>query len=97
MLSWPEILRLKNSARATSVTVIVRKEPIGVVAAIVPFNGPLFAAMLKVGPCAGVGLNHRAQSADRDTAILLFAGRVRCGCRFAAGRDQYPPGGSRGQ
>ena len=35
--------------------VIVRKEPIGVVAAIVPFNGPLFAAMLKVGPALASG------------------------------------------
>ena len=35
--------------------VLVRKEPVGVVAAIVPFNGPLFAAMLKVGPALASG------------------------------------------
>ncbi|MEM1402119.1 MAG: aldehyde dehydrogenase [Pseudomonadota bacterium] len=35
--------------------VIVRKEPVGVVAAIVPFNGPLFAAMLKLGPALASG------------------------------------------
>ena len=36
-------------------SVIVRKEPVGVVAAIVPFNGPLFAAMLKLGPALASG------------------------------------------
>ncbi|MEM6584060.1 MAG: aldehyde dehydrogenase [Pseudomonadota bacterium] len=35
--------------------VIVRKEPVGVVAAIVPFNGPLFAAALKIGPALASG------------------------------------------
>ena len=35
--------------------VLVRKEPVGVVAAIVPFNGPLFAAMLKLGPALASG------------------------------------------
>ena len=35
--------------------VLVRKEPVGVVAAIVPFNGPLFAAMLKIGPALASG------------------------------------------
>ncbi|MDG2325914.1 MAG: aldehyde dehydrogenase [Halioglobus sp.] len=35
--------------------VLVRKEPVGVVAAIVPFNGPLFAAMLKVAPALASG------------------------------------------
>lgn len=35
--------------------VMVRKEPVGVVAAIVPFNGPLFAAMLKIGPALASG------------------------------------------
>ena len=35
--------------------VLVRKEPVGVVAAIVPFNGPLFAAMLKIAPALASG------------------------------------------
>jgi len=35
--------------------VLVRKEPVGVVAAIVPYNGPLFAGMLKIGPALASG------------------------------------------
>ena len=35
--------------------VLVRKEPVGVVAAILPFNGPLFAAMPKIAPALPSG------------------------------------------
>ena len=34
---------------------IVRREPVGVAAAIVPWNVPLFAAMLKLGPAMAAG------------------------------------------
>lgn len=34
---------------------VIRKEPVGVVAAIVPYNGPLFAGMLKLGPALASG------------------------------------------
>lgn len=37
-------------AANSALEVVVRKDPIGVVAAIVPWNGPYFTLMMKVGP-----------------------------------------------
>ena len=44
--------------------VIVRREPVGVVAAIVPWNVPQFVTMSKLAPALVVGL-HRSSSSPR--------------------------------
>ena len=45
----------RRSAPAPSADVIVRREPVGVVAAIVPWNVPQFTIMSKLGPALVAG------------------------------------------
>ena len=58
-------------------SVLVRREPVGVVGAIVPWNVPLFVTMLKLGPGAGRRLHHGPQAGPRDPARRLPPGRGR--------------------
>ena len=68
--------RSRRSARAPSAgPIIVRREPVGVCAGIIPWNVPLFITALKLGPGAGLGLHHRAQARTRDAARRQRAGR----------------------
>ena len=48
--------------------VLVRREPVGVVGAIVPWNVPLFVTMLEAGPGAGRRRHHGPQARPRDPA-----------------------------
>ena len=47
--------RSRSAARACSGPTLVRREPVGVVGAIVPWNVPLFVTMLKLGPALASG------------------------------------------
>ena len=75
--------------------VLVRKEPVGVVAAIVPFNGPLFAAMLKIG--AGTqqhphdaGTAHRCCIHERAFAGAEYGTLRYCQINVSAVRKEQP-------
>ena len=50
---------------------LVRREPVGVVGAIVPWNVPLFVTMLKLAPGARVGLDRGAEAGAGDAARRL--------------------------
>ena len=45
----------RRSARGCMANVLVRREPVGVVGAIVPWNVPLFVTMLKLAPALAAG------------------------------------------
>ena len=49
-------------------TSIIRRDPIGVVASIAPWNYPLYMASWKLGPGAGDRQHGRAQAVDPDAA-----------------------------
>ena len=53
--------------------VYTRREPVGVVAAITPWNSPLLLMTLEARPRAGGGLH------DRDQAVRALARRRRSG------------------
>ena len=65
--------------------VLVRKEPVGVVAAIVPWNVPLFVAS-EAGPGPGGRLHDGVQAGAGDPARRLPAGRAARRGRPARGR-----------
>jgi betaine-aldehyde dehydrogenase len=65
--------------------VIVRHEPVGVVGAIVPWNVPLFIAMLKIGPALAAG-NTVVLKPSPETALDAY---ILAECAQAAG---LPPG-----
>ena len=67
--------------------VLVAKEPVGVVAAITPWNVPLFLAAAKLGPVARRRVHGRVQARSRDPARRLPPGRAvraRPGCPRAS-------------
>ena len=72
--------------------VLVRRESGGVVAAIVPWNVPLFLVVGKLAPALLAGLLDRGQAGARDTARLAAVRRGHRGSRAAAGPGQLPPG-----
>lgn len=65
--------------------VFTRREPLGVVAALVPWNSPLFLAALKVGPALAAGNTVVLKASEDGPAPLLEFARV----VDAAG---FPPG-----
>ena len=74
--------------------VIVRSEPVGVVAAIVPWNVPAVRHHVEARPDARVGLHDRAQARARDPARRLPDGRAARRGRRAGRRGQHRPGRS---
>lgn len=65
--------------------VVLRREPVGVVAAIVPWNSQLFLAAVKLGPALAAGCTVVLKAAEDGAAPLLEFARV----VHAAG---FPPG-----
>ena len=70
----------------------VRKAPVGVAAAITPWNVPLFIAALKLGPAMHRRLHGRAEAGARDAARQLPARRGRDRSRRARRRHQHRAG-----
>ena len=56
---------------------LVRKEPVGVVGGIVPWNVPLFITMLKLAPALVAGCHDGAEAGARDAARRVPARRDR--------------------
>ena len=65
------------------------KQPIGVVAAIAPWNFPIAMITRKVAPALAVGLHHRGQARRGDAALRAGHRQARAGCRPAARRAQH--------
>ena len=78
--------------------VLVRKEPVGVVAAIVPWNVPLFVTMLKLAPALAAGCTIVLKPAPETPLDAYLLAEVRRGRRPARRRAQHRgrrPGGGR--
>ena len=72
----------------------VVREPIGVVATIIPWNGPVATASLKISPGPGRGLHRRAQAGAGGPGLHDDARRGARRRRSAGGRDQRAAGRS---
>lgn len=74
------------------------REPLGVIAAITPFNFPLNLAMHKIGPAlaAGNAVVHKPASATPVSAILMAALFAECGLPPGALNVVTGPGGEIG-
>ena len=77
--------------------VIVRREGVGVVGAIVPWNVPQFVTMSKLAPALLVGLHDRHQAVARDAARRVPHGRAARGGRHPEGRRERHPRRPRGR
>ena len=53
---------------ASGYTSIIRREPIGVIGQIAPWNYPLMMAMWKIGPALAAGQHGRPQAGRDDPA-----------------------------
>lgn len=71
---------------------LVRREPVGVVAAVVPWNVPQFTAAAKLAPALLAELLRRAQGLARIPAGRLHPGRDRRRGRAAGGGAVDPSG-----
>ena len=73
--------------------VLVASEPVGVVAAITPWNVPLFLAAAKLGPVTRRGLHRCVQAGPRDPVRRVPARRAVRRGRTAQGRRSrsFPP------
>ena len=67
---------------------LVLKQPVGVCAAITPWNFPIAMITRKVGAGAGRRLPGRHQAGRADAAVGAGAGRARAARRHARGRAQ---------
>ena len=56
--------------------VVLRREPVGVVAAMVPWNSQLFLAAVKLGPALAAGCTVVLKAAEDGAAPLLEFARV---------------------
>ena len=74
------------------------REPLGVIAAITPFNFPLNLAMHKIGPAlaAGNAVVHKPASATPVTALMMAAIFEECGLPAGALNVITGPGGAVG-
>ena len=60
-------------------TSFIRREPIGVVGQVTPWNYPLLMATWKIGPALAAGNTHRAQAERHDAGLDAADGRGRLG------------------
>ena len=71
---------------------IVRREPIGVCAAIVPWNFPLLLAMWKIGPALAAGNTLVVKPDERTPLTLLEFARIAQECGLPPGVLNVVPG-----
>ena len=71
---------------------IVRREPVGVCAAIVPWNFPLLLAMWKIGPALAAGNTIVVKPDERTPLTLLEFARIAQECGLPAGVLNVVPG-----
>jgi aldehyde dehydrogenase (NAD+) len=68
------------------------KEPVGVCAAIIPWNGPLWASILKLGPVLATGCTLLLKPAEDASLSPLLLGKLALEAGRAAGRVQRGDG-----
>src|SRR5262249_51297827 len=68
------------------------KEPIGVVGAIIPWNGPLGASIWKIGPALATGCPVILKPAEEAPLTSPSARRIAAGRRRAAGGREHRAG-----
>ena len=71
---------------------IVRREPVGVCAAIVPWNFPLLLAMWKIGPALAAGNTIVVKPDEHTPLTLLEFARIAQECGLPPGLDARVPG-----
>ena len=71
---------------------IVRREPVGVCAAIVPWNFPLLLAVWKIGPALAAGNTIVVKPDERTPLTLLEFARIAQECGLPAGVLNVVPG-----
>jgi acyl-CoA reductase-like NAD-dependent aldehyde dehydrogenase len=76
----------------TLATGIVRREPIGVCAAIVPWNFPLLLAMWKIGPALAAGNTMVVKPDEHTPLTLLEFARIALECGLPPGVLNVVPG-----
>ena len=76
---------------------LVRREPVGVVGAIVPWNVPLFVTMLKLAPALASGSRGRAEAGAGDAPGRVPPRRGGAGGGAPGGRPQHRAGRPRGR
>ncbi len=87
-----EEVPMDAAANGAGKMAIVVREPVGVIAAITPFNFPLNLALHKIGPALGAGnaVVHKPASATPVTALLLA--RLFAAAGLPAGALNVVPG-----
>lgn len=81
--------QLEEVRPSASGSTVVRRAPVGVVAAITPWNYPQVLAMMKIAPAARRGLHRGAQAVAGNRARRVRFRRRRRGSRAAAGRAEH--------
>jgi acyl-CoA reductase-like NAD-dependent aldehyde dehydrogenase len=94
-----EVVPMEASAGGKGRMALTVRQPLGVIAAITPFNFPLNLSVHKVGPAlaAGNAVVHKPASATPVSAILLARLFLECGLPAGALNVVTGPGGSIGE
>ena len=86
MVGQPAVLRRRRAlprghappaSTSSGYTSIIRREPVGVIGQIAPWNYPLMMAVWKIGPALAAGQHDRPEAGRDDAADHAEAGRVR--------------------
>jgi len=72
--------------------IAIRREPVGTVAAIVPWNYPLIIASWKIGPALAAGNSVILKPAEESTLASLLLGEIAAEAGIPAGVFQVLPG-----
>jgi len=72
--------------------IAIRREPVGTVAAIVPWNYPLIIASWKIGPALAAGNSVILKPAEESTLASLLLGEIAADAGIPAGVFQVLPG-----
>ncbi len=93
-----EVVPMEASPAGKGHWAMTLREPVGVVAAITPFNFPLNLAMHKIGPAiaAGNAIVHKPASATPVTALMMAGLFEECGLPKGALNVITGPGGTVG-
>ncbi|KAM0539751.1 hypothetical protein ACHAO7_011871 [Fusarium culmorum] len=83
--SWCDKIPGDNQLRDGGMSRVVRREPLGVVVAIMAWNGPIFSAGMKLGPALAAGNCMILKPSEKTPLGTLYLGRI-----FA--EAGFPPG-----
>jgi aldehyde dehydrogenase (NAD+) len=89
---WPTKLHGETVGNSISESMFTYtlKQPVGVVAAIVPWNGPLISAMWKMGPALAAGCTMILKPAEEAGLSPLLLGELAIEAGFPPGVFRAP-------